>query len=123
MNTFLWVLQCILAAYFFMPGVSLIRSSKEKLIADGEIKPDGNLFPIRILGVLELLGCVGIIVPWLTGIAPILTPLTAVGYCLIMIGAIIIHTIEKGYKMLPMLIAILIVASLVAYYRFASIYR
>jgi len=123
MNTFLWVLQGILAAFFIMPGVGKISGSREKHIADGHIKPDGNLLPIRILGVLELLGCVGIIAPWLTGIAPILTPATAVGYALIMIAAIINHTIKKEYKMLPMLTTILIMASLVAYYRFATINR
>ena len=123
MNSFLWVLQGILAAFFIMPGVGKISGSREKHITDGHIKPDGNLFPIRILGVLELLGCVGIIAPWLTGIVPVLTPITAVCYCLIMIAGIIIHTIKKEYKMLPMLITVLIIASLVAYYRFAFLYR
>jgi len=123
MNIVLWFIQGALAAFFIMPGVGKISGSRESHIADGHIKPDGNLFPIRILGVLELLGCVGIIVPWLTGIVPILTPITAVGYCLIMVAGMINHTIKREYKMLPMLIAVLIVASLVAYYRFASINR
>ena len=123
MNTSLWVLQVILAAFFIMPGVGKISGSRESHIADGHIKPDGNLLPIRILGVLELLGCVGIILPWLTGVAPILTPAAAVGYSLIMIAGIINHTIKKEYKMLPMLTTILIMASSVAYYRFASISR
>ncbi len=123
MNTFLWVLQGILAAFFIMPGAGKISGSRESHIADGHIKPDGNLVPVRVLGLLELLGCIGIIVPWLTGIAPILTPATAVGYSLIMIVAIINHTIKKEYKMLPMLTTVLIMTSLVAYYRFASINR
>src|ERR1700744_4789318 len=108
MNTVLWILQGILAAFFIMPGIGKISGSREKHIADGHIKPNGNLIPIRILGILELLGCVGIIVPWLTGIKPILTPITAVGYCLIMIAGIINHTIKSEYKMLPMLTIILI---------------
>ncbi|MCR8560850.1 DoxX family protein [Mucilaginibacter sp. BJC16-A38] len=119
MNTFIWALQVVLAAFFIMPGVGKITGSRESHIADGHIKPDGNLRPIRILGVLELLGCVGIIVPWLTGIASILTPITAVCYCMIMVAGIINHTIKKEYKMLPMLIAVLIASSLVAYYRFS----
>lgn len=118
MNTFIWVLQVALAVFFIMPGVGKITGSRESHIADGHIKTDGNLVPIRILGILELLGCLGIIFPWLTGIAPILTPIAAVGFCLIMVAGIINHTIKKEYKMLPMLTAVLIVASLVAYYRF-----
>lgn len=123
MNIFLWVLQGCLAAFFIMPGIGKICGSRKKHIADGHIKSDGDLLPIRILGILELLGCVGIIAPWATGIAPILTPVSATGYCLIMVAGMIIHTIKKEYKMLPMLTIILIAASLVAYYRFASINR
>lgn len=121
MNTAVWILQGILAAFFIMPGIGKISGSRESHITDGHIKPDGNLIPIRILGVLELLGCIGIIVPWLTGIAPILTPITAVGYCLIMVAGIVNHTIKKEYKMLPMLAAVLAAASTVAYYRFMSL--
>ena len=120
MNTVAWILQGVLAAFFIMPGIGKITGSREKHISDGHIKPDGNLLFIRILGVLELLGCLGIIVPWLTGIAPILTPITAAGYSVIMIAGIVNHTIKKEYKMLPMLATVLAVASIVAYYRFAS---
>ncbi len=120
MNTVAWILQGVLAAFFIMPGIGKITGSREKHISDGHIKPDGNLLLIRILGVLELLGCLGIIVPWLTGIAPILTPITAVGYSVIMIAGIVNHTIKKEFKMLPMLATVLAVASIVAYYRFAS---
>lgn len=121
MDKFLWVLQVVLAAFFIMPGVGKISGSREQHISDGHIKPGGNLMPIRILGILELLGCMGIIVPWLTGILPVLTPITAVGFCLIMIAGIINHTIKKEFKMLPMLLAVLVIALLVAYYRFISL--
>lgn len=121
MNIVLWIFQVILAAFFVMPGVGKISGSREKHIADKHIKPDGNLLPIRILGVLELLGCLGIILPWLTGIAPILTPITAIGYCLIMIAGIINHTIKKEYIILPMLITVGIIALIVAYYRFTAL--
>ena len=123
MNTTVWVLQGMLAAFFILPGIGKISSSREKHLSDGHIKPDGNLVPIRILGGLELLGCVGIIVPWLTGIMPVLTPVTAVGYWLIMAGGIINHTIRREYKMLPVLTAVLLASSIVACYRFASVPR
>ena len=121
MNTIIWILQVVLASFFIMPGVGKISGSRESHITDGHIKPDGNLMYIRVLGILELLGCVGIIVPWLIGIMPILTPITAVGFCLILVAGIINHAIKREYRMLPMLTAVLVVASLVAYYRFAHI--
>lgn len=104
-----------------MPGIGKLSGSREKHIADGHIKPDGNLVPIRILGVLELLGCVGIILPWYTGIAPLLTPVTAAGYAAIMVAGLVLHTLKKEYKMLPMLLVVLAMAVVVAYYRFAAL--
>ena len=122
MNTVVWVLQVVLAAFFVLPGFGKISGSREKHIADKHIKPGGNLLPIRILGVLELLGCFGIIVPWFTGIAPLLTPVTATGYFLIMLAGMINHTIKKEYKMLPMLLIVGVMAAIVAYCRFAVLF-
>lgn len=121
MNTLLWVLQGLLAAIFILPGWGKISSSKEQHIADGHIKPGASLIPIRILGVLEWLGCTGITVPWLTGIMPVLTPIAATGFCLIMAAGIINHTMGKEYKMLPMLTAVFILAAVVAYFRFKQL--
>ena len=114
-------MQGLLAAFFVMPGLGKIGSSKQKHIADGHLKPESSIVPIRVLGVLELLGCVGIIVPWLTGIAPLLTPITAVGFCLVMLAGMVTHTTRKEYKMLPMLIAVFVLAALVAYFRFRAL--
>ncbi|MBI3232628.1 MAG: DoxX family protein, partial [Bacteroidetes bacterium] len=76
---------------------------------------------IRVLGVLELLGCLGIVLPWLTGIAPVLTPITAVGFCFIMTAGLVVHTKKKEYRMLPMLIVVFILSAMVVYFRFKEI--
>ena len=104
-----------------MPGLGKVSSSKEKHIADGHVKPGESIIPIRVLGVFELLGCVGIIVPWLTGIAPVITPITASCYCLIMLAGMVVHTKKKEYKMLPMLFLVFAMAAFVAYFRFKSL--
>ena len=121
MNTALWVIQGLLSAFFIMPGIGKISGSIQQHIADGHLKPGASIIPIRLLGILELLGCVGIIVPWLTGIVPILTPITATGFCLIMATGLVVHTKKKEYKMLPMLFVVLVMAAVVAYYRFTSL--
>lgn len=112
-------MQGLLSAFFIMPGYGKVTGSKEKHIADGHLKQDDSITPIRILGILELLGCIGIIIPWLTGIVPILTPLTAVCFCLIMVAGMFVHTKKKEYKMLPMLVFVFALAAVVAYFRFA----
>jgi uncharacterized membrane protein YphA (DoxX/SURF4 family) len=121
MNTLLWVIQIILAAFFLMAGSGKLISSKQQHIENGHIKPGGSVTPIWLLGVLELLGCVGIIVPWLTGIFPILTPVTAVCFGIIMTGALVIHIQRKQYKFLPLPILVITLVAVVAYYRFTSI--
>ncbi len=121
MNTALWVIQGLLSAFFIMPGIGKVSGSVQQHIADGHLKPGASIIPIRLLGILELLGCVGIIVPWLTGIAPILTPITAAGFCMVMATGIVVHTKRKEYKMLPMLFVVLALAALVTFYRFSSL--
>ena len=120
MNTVLWVMQGILSAFFIMPGIGKVSSSKRKHIEDGHLEPGGSIAPIRVLGILELLGCVGVIAPWLTGIAPILTPITAAGFCLVMAAGLVNHTLKKQYKLLPMLAVVFAIAAVVAYYRFGG---
>ena len=121
MNTILWVLQILLAIFFIMPGYGKLLSSRQQHIEDRHISPDGAVLPIRILGVLEWLGCIGIILPWYTGIAPVLTPIAALGFALIMLAGLVLHGRRKEYKMLPMLFVVFIMAAIVSYYRFAAL--
>ncbi|PUZ25500.1 DoxX family protein [Chitinophaga parva] len=123
MNTILWIIQGLLSAFFILPGYGKIAGSKEKHIADGHLKPGSSIIPIRILGVLELLGCVGIIVPWLSGITPIMTPVAAAAFCLVMLAGMVVHGRKKEYKMLPVLMVVFMLSALVAYFRFAALGR
>jgi len=92
MNTALWIAQTLLALVFLGSGLAKATMSKERLIASGQtgVAP----FPIsviRVIAVLEILGAIGIVVPQATGIAVVLTPLAAVGFAVVMIGAAISH--------------------------------
>ncbi len=120
MNTALWVIQGLLAAVFLMTGYGKLSSSKKEHIDNGHLKPGDPVAPIRILGILELFGCLGIILPWLTGIAPVLTPVTAVCFCVVMTGALVVHARKKEYKFLPMPVIVIALAAMVAYFRFSS---
>ena len=103
-----------------MPGIGKIRNSKNKHVSDGHLKASSSILPIRVLGILELLGCIGIIIPWLTGIMPILTPITAVCFAIEMVVALVIQAGKKDYKMIPMLLIVIAIAAVVAYFRFKS---
>ena len=83
MNLALWILQVLLALLFlFAGGMKLIMPIEEMT---QQIAMPG-LF-LRFIGVCEVLGGLGLVLPWLAGIRPGLTPLAAVGLVIIMVGA------------------------------------
>ena len=93
MNTLLWSCQVILALAFGYSGLCKSIYSEATLVAKkGQTGVAGlpHAF-IRIIGIAELLGMVGIIVPWWTQIAPVLTPVSALCFALIMVLALRKH--------------------------------
>lgn len=123
MNTTIWIIQGLLAAFFIIPAFMKLASSKEKLIEKGQLEPNTSPLPVRAIGVLELLGIIGIIVPYYTGILPVLTSWAAIGFSLVMAGAFMVHFKKKEFKMLPLLSIIFILSVTVAYSRFRDIQR
>jgi DoxX-like family len=53
---------------------------------------------VKAVGAAEVLGAVGAILPRLLGIAPVLTPLAAVGFCVVMVGAVTVHFRRHEFK-------------------------
>ena len=90
-NTVLWIVQVLLAAVFLFTGGMKLLLPLDKLV--GPV-PLPGLF-VRFLGVCEVLGAVGLILPGLLGIRPDLTPLAAAGLVVIMIGATV-YTLAAG---------------------------
>ncbi|WP_326641060.1 DoxX family protein [Streptosporangium sp. NBC_01755] len=70
-----------------------------------------------VVGELRRLG-IGLILPALTGVLPVLTPLAAAGLVVTMIGAIIVHVRRKEYSALVMNLVLLVLAAFVAWGRF-----
>lgn len=92
MDIALWVAQVLLAAVFLGSGTVKVWWSKERLVASGQTGVGPlPLAVVRMTAVCELLAVVGLIGPWATGIAPVLTPVAAVGLALVMAGAMISH--------------------------------
>ena len=88
-NRGLWIVQGLLALLFLFAGVS-------KLVLPIEAMAGPVAFPgwfLRFIGVVETLGAVGLILPWLLKIRPKLTPLAASGLVIVMIGATLVTLI------------------------------
>jgi hypothetical protein len=118
MNTLIWIIQGLLSAFFLMPAYTKLISTKDLLVEKQMPEPEQSVNGSRFLGLMELLGSIGIIVPQLTGIAKILTPIAAVDFALVMLGVFFIHLRKKDFKMLPLLIGIFTLSVITAFYRF-----
>ena len=109
----LWIVQGLLAALFLFAGGMKLVLPLEKLT--GPV-PLPGLF-LRFIGVAEVLGAIGLILPGLLRIRPGLTPLAAAGLVIIMIGATVL-TVASGdvaTALIPLVVGLL--AAFVAYGR------
>ncbi len=99
MNILLWILQILLAALFLFAGIVKLVMPIEQLTAGMKVPIPGSL--LIFIGVLEVLGGLGLVLPSLLKIKPILTPVAAIGLAIIMIGAVVVTLM--GGDVLPAL--------------------
>ena len=118
MNIVLWIIQILLALLFlFSGGVKFAMSLEEmrKQSPPGTI--EFSMAFVKFIGVCEILGGLGLVLPGLTKIKRFLTPLAAVGLLIIMIGAVAVSVMGPGMKYgVPALVAGILCA-VVAYGR------
>jgi uncharacterized membrane protein len=76
---------------------------------------------IVAISIAEILGAIGLILPALTGIAPILTPLAACGLALIMVGALVFHLRRREWPNVPVALVLITLLTFVAVSRFAGV--
>ena len=109
----LWIVQGLLAALFLFAGGMKLVLPLEKLT--GPV-PLPGLF-VRFIGVAEVLGALGLILPGLLRIRPGLTPVAAAGLVIIMIGAIAVTL--RGGDLVAAVISLVVggLAAFVAYGR------
>ncbi|MEM7418037.1 MAG: DoxX family protein [Gemmatimonadota bacterium] len=93
-----WVLQGLLGAAFLAAGALKLAKTREELLAQGAKMAwveDFSDSAVRGIGAAEVLGALGVVLPTLTGILPVLTPVAAAGLVLTMLGAAATH-IRRG---------------------------
>jgi len=115
MNIALWIVQALLAALFlFAGGMKLVMPIEEML--KQMLLPLPGWF-VQFTGIVEVLGAIGLILPWLLRIRPGLTPLAAAGLVIVMIGATA-YTLAAGeVASAPMPLVVGILCGFVAYGR------
>jgi hypothetical protein len=119
MNVVLWVVAGLLALVFLAAGGMKVAQPKEKLAASGlGWTEDFGSGAIKLIGATEVLGAIGLILPPLVGVLPILAPLAAVGLALMMVGAAITHARRGETPMIGVNVVLLVLAVVVAWGRF-----
>jgi hypothetical protein len=114
----LWIVQVLLALLFLFAGGMKLIVSPEALAAMGS--PNQIALPgwfVRFVGVVEVLGALGLILPGLLRIRPGLVPLAAVGLVVLMIGAIAITFAADGFGAAVPPLVVGLLAAFVAYGR------
>ena len=114
MDIALWIAQALLAIAFLSTGLTRLRvdrftyaRTRPPMTSYAEDLSDRTY---KTIGVLEVLGAIGLVLPRLLGIAPVLTPLAALGFVGLMIGAIVTH-LRRGERQLIILnIALMLLA-------------
>ncbi len=118
MNIALWVIQALLALVFLGAGIRKVSQPIDKLKKDMSWVEGSSPAIVRLVGILEILGGLGLILPAATRILPWLTPVAAIGLALTMIGAIIVHLRRKEASRLSIPVVLLILALIIVYGRF-----
>ncbi len=118
MNAALWAAQGILAIMFMMAGAMKLMKTKSELAEKMGWVEDFSQSTIRLIGAAEVMGAVGLVLPALTGIAPILTPLAASGLAVITMGAMVVHLRRREYPLALMGMMLAAMSVFVAWGRF-----
>ena len=118
MNILLWITQIVLALLFLFAGGTKLVLSSETLASMGS--PNQVVLPIwfiKFIGVAEVLGALGLILPGALRRQQHLTALAALWLTIIMIGAVVVTTIGDGPKMAITPLVVGLLCGLVAYAR------
>ena len=118
MNIALWVVQVLVAIMFLLAGFPKTFQPIDTVAKRLTWAKEFPAWLVRFIGIAELLGGVGLILPALTHIVPSLTAIAAVGLVLVMVCAIIFHISRKEYPGISVGVVLLVLAAFVAYGRF-----
>ena len=118
MNVVIWIVQIVLGLAFILAGFMKSTQPREKLTAQMTWVEDYSGQQVKLIGVVEILGGLGLILPAWTGIAPILTPIAATGLAIVMVLAALVHVRRKEVNRTPVNAILFALAIFIAITRF-----
>lgn len=117
LNIFLWVLQVLLAGMMLMAAYMKLTMSVSRLAA---IYPWTGQVPagiVRSIGVVDALGGLGLVLPVLLRVKPVLTVWAAGGILLLMLCAIVFHVSRGEVSVIGFNVGVIVVAGMIVWGR------
>jgi uncharacterized membrane protein len=105
-----WVLAALLAAFYLFSGGTKISQSRDRLRPMMAWVDDLPMARVRAIGVVEVLGALGLLLPPLTGIAPALAVAAAAGLAAVQVGAGALHLSRGETRQIGMNVVLLVLA-------------
>lgn len=121
MEIALWVVSAILAVIYVLAGATKAFRPRAVLIPRMPWASDFSDLTVKLIGIAEMLGALGLVLPRLTGVATELTPLAATGLVIVQVLAIGVHVRRGETGMLPLNVGLLAGALFVAIIRFTQL--
>ena len=86
-----WIVAGLLGAFYLYAGGKKAVQSKEQLAPMMGWVDTVPMRLVRVIGVVEILGAAGLVLPPLTGIAPVLATAAALGFLVLQVLAAGLH--------------------------------
>ena len=91
MDVTLWIIAGLLAAAFLAAGLMKLTTPRAALADKMHWVNNASDAQVKLVGLVEVLGAIGLVLPAILDIAPVLVPLAAIGLALTMVGAVVVH--------------------------------
>lgn len=116
MSAFAWILAGILAAVYIAAGAVKLAQPRERLLQQANFAwvDDFSQTHLRGIGTVEVLGGLGLVLPWLLNIARVLTPVAALGLTLVQVAAITVHLRRGEQRVVPANMVLLLLSATLA---------
>jgi putative oxidoreductase len=121
MNIAIWIIQGFLGLAFFLAGFLKSTQSGAKLASMMPWVGDVSLRWPRFIGICEMLGALGLVLPGVTHIQPWVTVVAAGGLAMVMVDAAIFHQSRKEYAMIAVNAVLFVLAVLIVYGRWVLV--
>ena len=121
LNISLWAAQILLAGMFIMAGFMKTTMPVEQLSSSLPWAKDVPAWFVRFIGMSELLGALGLILPSLLRIKQVLTPVAALGISAIMVMAAFFHITRTEFSGVAFTLILALVAAFIGWGRWKEV--